>query len=625
MYETVEEFVPEVTLDVDLEPRGKVYPSPRTWRDQVLYFLLPDRFSDGLESRRPIFDRKNPHSRAVVDKHTWMKSGKRFQGGTVRGIKDKLPYLENLGVTAIWIGPVWHQRKDLETYHGYGIQNFTDVDPRFGTRKDLRDLVSAAHNRDMYVILDIIYNHTGNNWFYEKGDGSPAETLPYRFAPPYPVHGWRSGDGHVTDHIETHDDGVWPSDFQNKEWYTRSGKIGRWDTESWEDQRHPDNEFRRGDFFDLKDLNLSRNDTLSAIIRVYQYWIALTDCDGFRIDTVKHIPWVASRHFCGAIHEYAELIGKDNFLLLGEVTGGADIARDYLEVFGRNIDAVLDIGSPSNNLLKMVKGFSDPYIFFSQFGGHDSLGSHRESGRYHVSILDDHDMVGKSGKHRFAANNDISNRYDQVASAVGVQLTTLGIPCIYYGTEQAFDGTENRHDQSVKDDKGFEDRYIRECMFGGMFGAFETENCHFFDINHPTYLRISAISKVRNQRNKVGLALRRGRQYLRETSICDEPFSIPGKGELVAWSRIMLDQEVLIALNTNGVEWRGAKVAVDKQLHLKHFNGDSPHMTYVYKSSWEDDQLRIPLLNEDVPIENSIEDRSYVRIELPPAGMVILT
>jgi len=316
--------------------------------------------------------------------------------------------------------------------------------------------------------------------------------MPYRSEPPYPIHGWRSSEGDSTEDIETNDDGVWPREFQNFDWYTRAGQIGRWDATDGENPLHPDVEFRKGDFFNLKDLNLSRSDTLAALIKVYQYWIALSDCDGFRIDTVKHLPWEVSRNFCGAIHEYAESIGKENFILLGEVTGGSKMAHSYLEIFGRNIDAVLDIGEPTNNLAGMVKGLVPPSQFFRHFGGHDELGSHRETGRYHVSILDDHDMVGRNGKHRFNANNHISSRYAQVAHAVGVQLTTPGIPCVYYGTEQAFDGTESRHDYDIEKELNSEDRYIRESMFGGSFGAFETAGCHFFNPNHPSYLRIAA-------------------------------------------------------------------------------------------------------------------------------------
>jgi glycosidase len=613
---TIEPSAPAELTATDLQPRGDVLPSPVDWRDQVLYFLLPDRFSDGGEASRPLFDRANPGQFRAPDKRAWMEGGKKFQGGTLKGIASKLDYLKELGVTALWIGPIWRQRPDLETYHGYGIQNFLDVDARFGTRQDLRDLVEAAHVRGIYVLLDIIYNHTGNNWFY-RVNGDPRETLPYRFQPPYPFHGWRSGTGQSIANIARSEDGAWPKEFQNLDWYTRAGQIGRFDPEPWEDPLHPDTEFRRGDFFDLKDLNLNRPDTLAAAIQVYQYWIALSDCDGFRIDTVKHTPREGTRNFCGAIHEYAESIGKEYFWLLGEVTGGAEMARNYLEIFGRNIDAVLDIGGPASQLAGMIKGLVDPGAFFDLFRGHDSLGSHRETGRYHVSILDDHDMVGR-GKHRFAAHNAIPNRYQQVAHAVGAQLTTLGIPCIYYGTEQAFDGTEDRHDFNIEPTRSFEDRYIRESMFGGTFGAFETTKCHFFDPNHPTYLRIAAIARLRNRQDRTGLALRRGRQYLRETSFLGQPFAIPGRGELGAWSRILFDREVLVALNSHGTEGRGAHVTVDASLHPA-----GSTMTVLYHGAWSDAELRQPPQGQTVPVQQS-NGRATVRIDLPPAGMAIL-
>ncbi|MBI3803196.1 MAG: alpha-amylase [Nitrospirae bacterium] len=611
----VEPSAPMTLSATDLKPRGRVYPSPATWRDQTLYFLLPDRFSDGEEAGRPTFDWTAPQAHAATDPVLWQTSGRRFQGGRLKGIASKLDYLQGLGVTTLWVGPVWRQRPDLETYHGYGIQNFLDVDPRFGTLQDLRDLVDAAHDRGMYVLLDVIYNHSGNNWFYDDG-GNPVTDLPYRFQPPYPVHGWRSGTGDSVSEIASLDQGVWPKEFQNLDWYTRAGRIGRWDPEPWEDPLNPDDEFRRGDFFDLKDLNQSRSDVLSGLIHAYQYWIALSDCDGFRVDTVKHVTFEASRNFCGAMHEYAESIGKENFLLVGEVTGGAALTRDYLDVFGRNLDAALDIGEPTRNLAGTVKGLSDPNIFFSQFGGHDLLGSHRETGRYHVSILDDHDMVGRDGKYRFAARNEIPDNAVQVAHAVGVQLTTLGIPCIYYGTEQAFDGTQDRHNPSI--DSGFEDRYIRETMFGGTFGAFQTAGCHFFNPDHPSYLRISAIARIRNQNSSVGLALRRGRQYLRETSFLGQPYLIPGPGELAAWSRLLVGQEVLIALNTHGTAPRGADVTVDASLHPP-----GSMLTFLYRSDWSDTQLRTPPQNKRVPVLYD-QGRATVRIDLPPAGMAIL-
>jgi len=618
----IEEKRPETLTKADLEPRANPFPSPATWRDQVIYFLLPDRFSDGGEGTRPLYQ---PGQHAATDKAQWMAAGKHFQGGTLKGIQGQLGYLHDLGVTAIWLGAIWKQRVEMDTYHGYAIQDFLDVDPRFGTRQDLRDLVDAAHAKGMYVLLDVIYNHSGDNWFY-RVDGEPRSEVPYRYDPRYPFHGWRTKSGQSVAAVDEADDGVWPQEFQDPEFYTRAGSIRQWDPESWEDPMHPGNEFRRGDFCSLKDLRLSELEpgsdaVLAALVRVYQYWIALSDCDGFRVDTVKHVSREASRDFCGAIHEYAESIGKDNFLLIGEVTGGGGMARNYLEIFGRNLDAVLDIGYPAATLGDLVKGMVHPRAFFDLFESHDDLGTHRQVGRYHISVLDDHDMVGRR-KARFSAGNTIDARAEQVAHAVGVQLTTLGIPCIYYGTEQAFDGSVDRHDTSVEPAGGHADRYIRESMFGGTFGAFQTKGCHFFDPAHPAYQRIAAIARVRNGEDDedVGLTLRRGRQYQRETSFGDQGFGFWGPGEIVAWSRILFDREVLMVLNTHGTEGRGAEVTVDASLHP-----EGSRMRFLYRGDWSPAELADPPSGQEVPVRRMPDGRAAVRVDLPPAGFAILT
>ncbi len=157
------------------------FPSPVDWRDEVLYFLLPDRFSDGQESLRPLLSRteithlRNGRGRPGWNWHDWAESGKRWQGGTIKGIRSQLDYLQSLGITTLWVGPVFKQRARLDTYHGYGIQDFLEVDPRFGTRQDLLDLVAAAHSKNMRIILDIIMNHSGDNWGYVPPD-APLDT-----------------------------------------------------------------------------------------------------------------------------------------------------------------------------------------------------------------------------------------------------------------------------------------------------------------------------------------------------------------------------------------------------------------------------------------------------------------
>lgn len=152
----IESESPTSLEQANLEPRGTVFPSPDDWSDQILYFFLPDRFSDGRDSDRPLFERSNPERFISRDKRAWMEAGKRFTGGTLRGAFARLPYIQHLGATAVWLGPIWKQRADLQTYHGYGIQNFLDIDPRFGTRQDLRDLVDRAHELGIRVLLDVI-------------------------------------------------------------------------------------------------------------------------------------------------------------------------------------------------------------------------------------------------------------------------------------------------------------------------------------------------------------------------------------------------------------------------------------------------------------------------------------
>ncbi|MEG3436922.1 alpha-amylase family glycosyl hydrolase [Pannus brasiliensis CCIBt3594] len=611
---------PRSLEDVDLTPRGRVYPSPRTWRDQIFYQLLPDRFSDGNEGDRPMFDYRHPDTYKVHDKATWMAAGDRFTGGKIRGITSKLDYLQGLGVTTLWINPPWKQRVDLETYHGYGIQNFLEIDPRFGTRQDLRDLIDAAHDRGMYVILDVIFNHSGNNWFYrDELTAEPKSTMPYRFAPPYPVHGWRSSEGKSIPEPITLEDGAWPKEFQNIDVYTRSGEIGDWGVAPWEDPLSPFVQYRRGDFYDLKDLNLEDPVTLPIVIKAYEYWIALTDCDGFRLDAVKHISPAACGIFCRAIHQFAESIGKENFFITGEITD-ASIAPSYVDLFGRNLNAVLGINRGPGLLTGLAKGLIGSRDFFAMYDDKQATGLALQTGQFVVNVLDDHDMSSRARKERFAANNPAVDLYQQVAHVVGIQLTIPGIPSIYYGTEQAFDGNEGYHDYSVEPRRFAEDRYVREDMFGGAFGAFATAGCHFFNPDHPTYVRIAAIARLRNGRKSIGRTLRRGFLYPRETSYAGYPFALPPSGEVIAWSMVHYNTEVLIVFNSHSLENRGADVTIDASIHPR-----GSHLTYLYRGDWNEGQLKDSPPKETVVVDYHTDGRATVSIDLPPSGMAILS
>jgi glycosidase len=549
----------------------------------VIYFLLPDRFSDAKEDSRELLDPNNRQAHRPPDflwNHWAESGGSRWQGGTLAGIQTKLEYLKGLGVTTVWLGPVFKQRRPDNSYHGYAIQDFLDVDPRLGTRQDLVDLVSAAHTAGMRILLDVIFNHTGNTWVYEGDVNEPS----YRHWPGfYRLGKWRTGEGGLSAVITSPEDGVWPEELQAEEIYTRAGD-GRLDAGSLED---PHAEFRRTDFHSLRDVNFDSTRALDDIARCFKYWIALTDCDGFRIDTLKHVDSETGRNFCGSIKEFAANLGKTDFFLVGEVAGEDSDAERYRQVLGSNLNATLDIGASRLSLQAVAKGLAKPSAYFDFVKTwNDDLGSHRHASRRHVSILDDHDHVS-GNKVRFSS--DAASDH-QVVAGVGLQLFGLGIPCIYYGTEQAFAGPEKSERDKYLPDYNVgnppPDKYLREAMFGPAhprksgadgigilpeafdesllgFGPFGTTNAHAFNPSSAAYVRIAHLAGVR-ERFPV---LRSGRLYERPISLFGMAFTNANAGELIAWSRILDDEEALCVINGHGTQPRGADVLVDPALN----------------------------------------------------------
>ncbi|KAF1968113.1 alpha-amylase [Bimuria novae-zelandiae CBS 107.79] len=585
------------------------HPSPSAWEDQVLYFLLPDRFATGKEGTaiEPYTSAFNSNATSSPeDASSWREAGITWQGGTLQGIKSKLGYLKRMGVTAVWIGPIFKQVPHEEhSYHGYAVQNFLDIDPHFGTREDLKELVQAAHAEGLYIILDIILNHSGDVFEYRGGrkdfTGSKYEAQGFRDAhgnptlPFAPLNPQAESDDVVNS-------AIWPAELQTPSTFTREGKITNWDA-------YP--EYLRGDFETLKDIDLgddcnpgdpsgsiddfTPSPALETLCEVYKFWIAYADLDGYRIDTVKHMGDGPTRHLCTSLHEYASTLSKHNFFLVGEVTG----PRAYAVVAATGLDAALGIGNVQAALWTTCKGVSAPDTYFSLFRNASYLkqGSDAWLRNKLVTMLDDHDQVWRGGdKARFCA--DATER-DLAVAALALNLTTLGIPCVYYGTEQLFDGA------------GGSDRYIREAMFGGTFGAFRSHSHHFFNEDTSTYRQISQICALRNKY----LALRRGRQYLREISANGTEFGYPtvlGGGRMrsvVAWSRILADQELLCAMNTDTEQETRAYVTVDAKLYKK---GD--YLKLVYDSSGGHAQAQVQILEAN---------GKALLLAVPPAAFVI--
>ena len=596
--------------------QGPFHPSPAAWEDQVFYFFLLDRFSDGNEAGvrdstgNPVTSGTTPllhaaqHGNAIgseADAARWRGAGARFVGGTLRGAMSKLGYLKRLGISALWVSPVFKQAPWSDAYHGYGVQDFLAIDSRYGSREDLRDLVAAAHAQGIYVILDVILNHAGPVFTY-SADRYPTEhgMDPRWDGRGYTVKGWNDATGQpglpFDQPVADSNAAVWPRELQAADHFSRRGRINNWD---W----YP--EFVEGDFFDLKDIQLGEgviddfriSPALRALTRIYQYWIAYADLDGFRVDTVKHMEPGATRYFTACIHEFAQSIGKEQFTLIGEITGGRGNAFALREATG--LDAALGIDDIPDKLEYLAKGQRNPSEYFDLFRNSFDIGkdSHTWFKNKVVTLYDDHDQVRKGdNKARFCAHGGTSFALNVLA----LNTLTLGIPCIYYGSEQGLDGS------------GGNDRYIREAMFGGDFGAFRSHGHHCFDETHPIYVALAGLLAVRMQH----IALRRGRQYLRAISGNGHDFGEPRMinntlRSVVAWSRLFTDREWLCAINTDAVSECSAWVGLDHDI-----SPPGSRLVCLYAS----DPARV---GSEIRVEAPHTDWHAVRLTLPAAGCAV--
>ncbi|MGQ9560311.1 MAG: alpha-amylase family glycosyl hydrolase [Candidatus Oleimicrobiaceae bacterium] len=354
------------------------------WRDEVIYFVLIDRFCDG--------DSTNNHGRVPASHRRWdghpahVEQLKTYQGGDLSGVLDRLDYLRDLGVTAIWLSPVYDNSDSSFMgwwpYHGYQPVDFFSVDEHFGTLQLLGDLVDEAHRRGMKVILDIVCNHVA------------------------PDHPW------VKKYQNWHRRGY-------KHWFhPHSGKDASSSINNWQDQAQLETHELHG----FPDLAQENPRVYEFLLDMSKYWIEKTRCDGFRLDAVKHIPKEFWRRYCSDIHRFA---GPD-FLLLGEVFDGR---IDYLAEYATlGFNALFDI--PLYYTINRV---------FAQGGSASLLSAHLRTNQARLGsmllspLIDNHDVARFS----YWAGEGAK---EKLSLALTFLLTHEGLPMLYYGTEVALEG-----------------------------------------------------------------------------------------------------------------------------------------------------------------------------------------
>ncbi|MDD5140937.1 MAG: alpha-amylase family glycosyl hydrolase [Verrucomicrobiales bacterium] len=455
------------------------------WQAQNIYQIITDRYYDGDPANNNAEGNYNP-------------TGNSVHGGDFKGLEQKLDYIKALGVTAIWISPVVKNANG--EFHGYAGQDFYQVAPHWGTLANLQHMIQEAHARGILVINDIIVNHGGDLIYSTDAGYSSFKAPPDGYNLRY-----RNGSKQFAAPFNTN--AVNPN-LTNI--FHNNGSIPDYNT-----AQHVE----LGELSGLDDFRTESPYVRSNMAAVYNYWIA-QGFDGFRIDTVKHVEMGFWQVWSPVVHAYAATNGKPNFFMFGEVFDGSDSkCGSYTGTQGGGafkIDSVVDyplyfkMGSVFATASGNTKQIEDRYSALA--ANYDPAAQDRL-----VTFLDNHD------------NARFLNIGGATATRLNVALTFLytsrGVPCLYYGTEQAFNGGN--------------DPYDREDMFDGQFeqGPSLGDN---FNMTYPQFLHVAKLNNFR----RLYPALQTGTHVNKWSNS-----SGPG---LFAYARRLGTQEVFVVFNTAG-------------------------------------------------------------------------
>lgn len=541
---------------------------------ETIYFLLPDRFENG--------DRRNDTGGLQGDRYRtgFDPTAKGFyHGGDIKGLVARLDYLQGIGVTAIWVAPVFRNKpvqgapgQESAGYHGYWVTDFTRVDPHFGSNADFKALVDAAHGWGMKVYIDIIANHTADVIRYRQGQYTYRDRANWPYSRKGGLDGPAINQGFSGDEVSTEanfarltDPAAAYEPFVPAE--ERNAKTPAWLNDPIHYHNRGDSTFRGensrfGDFAGLDDLFTEHPRVRSGMIEIYAGWIRQFGIDGFRIDTAKHVDPGFWQAFIPAMLETAKGAGIPNFTIFGEVAHeGPDpgtIAR-YTRRDG--YPAVLDFAFQGavRAVLGQGKGTD---VLADMFDG-DVLYEGGEAAALAMpTFLGNHDM----GRFAMLVRKDRPGIDDgellaRVELAHVMLMTLRGAPVIYSGDEQGFVG--DGHDQDAREDM-FPSR-TASYNDNRLLGTSATTATSNFDTGHPLYRLVAALADLR----RAHPALARGRQVTRTYSEAPGLFSV-SRFDPVSGS------EYLIAFNTSDKPLRAASVIGASARSLASLYGQCP-------------------------------------------------
>ena len=523
-------------------------------QDEVIYFVLPDRFENG--------DTANDRGGLTGDR---LKTGfdptsKGFyNGGDLKGLKNRLDYIQGLGATAVWLVPVFKNKpvqgqkgQESAGYHGYWITDFTSVDPHFGTNAEFKSLVDAVHARGMKFYMDIVVNHTADVIYFEECVGQ--NRCPYRSIADYPYQRRGGVNGAPINPGFTGERDGSAANFarlKNPNYaYTvrvpeaeKDIKRPAWLNDPIFYHNRGDSTFRNesstmGDFVGLDDVFTENPRVVQGMIDIFCGWITNYGVDGFRIDTAQHVNPEFWQKFVPATLACARAKGIPNFHIFGEVAmDDADPAHTAVNTRVDKLPSVLDFGflwavrdvvakdAPTDELAKLFRS--------------DALYEGGAAAALQLpTFVSNHDSPGHIGwgikQARPGISDDEALKRDMLANAM--LLTLRGVPTIYFGDEQGFVGKggdqDSRQDMFASKVASYnEDRLL---------GTSSTTAQANFNTDHPLYREIATLAHIRTSHK----ALTRGLQLVRYAQEKPGLFAVsrfePGTG-----------REMLLLFNTS--------------------------------------------------------------------------
>lgn len=395
-------FVKNINIQYELKPRrsgnGTTYAQGVTSKD-LMYLIMPDRFSNGDESNDRIPGMRDQSLRrdTVYNRH----------GGDLKGILNKLDYLQSLGVTTLWLNPVIENDMDERTEHGYAFTNHYKVDPRLGGDKSYYDLVDATHKKGMKIIQDAVYNHVGIRHFTVQDP---------------PMKDWLH---------------QWPT-YTNTQYKDQalfdphaSAMDKKIMADGWFTTQMPD-------------LNQYNHYVVKFLIQHALWTVEEFGIDGWRIDTYAYNDLeFMNRCNKALMDEYPRITMFGETWVHGVINQSYFVQNNYNTPFKSNLQAATDF--------QTLWGITDAMT--KDFGWTDGVN------RLYTTLAQDFVYKDPMRNVIFLDNHDISRFYsvvgentDKYKSSIAWLLTCRGIPQMYYGDEICMTGLTNPNDGYVRQD-----------------------------------------------------------------------------------------------------------------------------------------------------------------------------